>query len=394
MFRKVVNWLMQSTIRIFRRLDPYYRDFFDAVFQKPIMWFTQFFINLFRKRENLQIAEEKPLPDEQQIVRQIAEQMNLFLRKHYENKNAIAERAGNTKTYGLLKASFTVRPDLPEELAVGLFGEQKTYPAYVRFSGPGPLVTRDIDNNGILSIGVKVMGVPGEKLIDDEKYTQDFLGISSPTFTTPDVAENLKLQKEIYRDTPAWYFVNPLDSHILDAIMQGLFARTHANPLELRYYSCVPYLYGEGKAVKYAFTPRVSKKSKITNLSENYLREAMVATLKKEDVELDVAVQFQTDAHRMPIENASVVWPEKLSRFVNVAVLKIPSQQFASEEQLAFARNLTFNPWHSLPEHRPLGNQNRGRKYIYMETSKMRQALNNETKVEPTGDEVFGRLQN
>ncbi len=394
MFRNAISWLVQYAIRVFRRLDPYYRDYFDVVFQTPLVFLTQFLINLFRKRDNLQIAEEKLLPNEQQIVTQIADHMNLFLRKHYENKNAIAERAGNTKTYGLLKANFTVRPDLPAELAIGLFNEHRTFPAYVRFAGPGPLVTRDIDNNGILSIGVKVMGVPGEKLINDEKYTQDFLGISAPTFTTPDLAENLKLQKEIYRDTPAWYFVNPFDSHILDAIMQGLFARTHANPLELRYYSCVPYLYGEGKAIKYSVTPRVRTKSKITNLSDNYLREAMVTTLNIEDVEFDFAIQFQTDPYRMPIENAAVVWPEKLSPYINVAVIKIPSQQFDTEDQLAFARNLTFNPWHSMPEHRPLGNQNRGRKHIYLETSKMRQALNNENKVEPTGDEVFGNPPN
>ncbi|WP_455210141.1 catalase family protein [Kaarinaea lacus] len=394
MFREAIDWLVQNTIRIFRRLDPYYRDYFDAVFQKPLMWLTQFFINLFRKRDILQLAEEQPLPHEQHIVTQITEQMNLFLRKHYEHKSAIAERAGNTKTYGLLKASFTVNSGLPEALAVGLFKHQKTYPAYVRYAGPGPLVTRDIDNNGILSIGVKVMDVPGEKLIDDEKYTQDFLGISAPTFTTPNLAENLKLQREIYRDTPAWYFVNPFDSHILDAIMQGLFARTHANPLELRYYSCVPYLYGQGRAIKYSITPRIKEKSKITNLSENYLRVAMVTILDKEDVELDFAIQFQTDAYRMPIENASVVWPEKLSPFINVATIKIPSQRFDSEDQLAFARNLTFNPWHSLPQHRPLGNQNRGRKHIYLTTSKMRQSLNNESKVEPTGAEVFGNSPN
>ncbi|MCI0508371.1 MAG: hypothetical protein L0Z73_20045, partial [Gammaproteobacteria bacterium] len=95
----------------------------------------------------------------------------------------------------------------------------------------------------------------------------------------------------------------------------------------------------------------------------------------------------------MPIEDASVVWPEKLSPFVNVAVVKIPAQRFDSEAQLAFARNLTFNPWHALPEHRPLGNQNRGRKHIYLETSKMRQALNKEKKIEPTGGEVFGNTR-
>jgi hypothetical protein len=29
-------------------------------------------------------------------------------------------------------------------------------------------------------------------------------------------------------------------------------------------------------------------------------------------VELDVRVQLQTDPHRMPIENAGVLWPERL----------------------------------------------------------------------------------
>ena len=36
-----------------------------------------------------------------------------------------------------------------------------------------------------------------------------------------------------------------------------------------------------------------------------------------------------------------------------------------SIEQLAFADVLSFNPWHAMPEHRPLGNQGRARKIIY-----------------------------
>jgi hypothetical protein len=66
----------------------------------------------------------------------------------------------------------------------------------VRFGGPGPLAPPDPDDNGILSIGIKVMGVPGPKLLEDERETQDFSGISAPTFTTPNVVENLKLQRQ------------------------------------------------------------------------------------------------------------------------------------------------------------------------------------------------------
>ena len=91
----------------------------------------------------------------------------------------------------------------------------------------------------------------------------------------------------------------------------------------------------------------------------------------------------------MPIENASVRWPEKLSPCVPAARLRIPRQKFDSPEQLGFASSLSFNPWHCLSEHRPLGNQGRARRRLYWELSQFRQRMNNTPHVEPTGDEVF-----
>jgi hypothetical protein len=115
----------------------------------------------------------------------------------------------------------------------------------------------------------------------------------------------------------------------------------------------------------------------------------MAATLRQQDVELDFLIQLQTDPHLMPIENASVRWPQKLSPLVPAAILRIPKQTFDSPAQLAFAHNLSYNPWHCVPEHRPLGNQNRGRYRIYQELSRLRQSMNNTPHREPTGDEVF-----
>ena len=374
-----------------RRTNPVYRDTFDKLFRKPITAVTQLLINFRRKNEKLGIAEERLLPNEKEITMQITKQMTAFLAKHYQH--SIAERAGNTKTYGLLKAQFEILPDLEERLRIGIFKEPVIYPAWVRFAGPGPLVTPDIKNNGILSIGIKLMGVEGKKLIDDEKMTQDFLGISAPTFTTPNIVENLKLQKQIYNDTPLFYFLNPFDSHYLDGIMQGLYAKSHTSPLDLRYYSCAAYLFGEGQAIQYSLKPDSHKKSKVLkNPSDNYLREAMIKTLNETEVCFDFMIQFQTDAHKMPIENASVVWPEKLSPYIKVATLRIPAQKFDSPEQLAFARNLSFNPWHCIAEHRPLGNQNRARKTIYYETSKARQNMNGEKRIEPNPEDFFEDL--
>src|SRR5439155_704931 len=86
------------------------------------------------------------------------------------------------------------------------------------------LTQADIKDNGILSIGIKLMGVDGPKLIEDEKWTQDFTGISAPTFTTPNIRENLKLQRALLAGWPILYFVK----HLRDAVMQGLYARTQS----------------------------------------------------------------------------------------------------------------------------------------------------------------------
>jgi hypothetical protein len=115
----------------------------------------------------------------------------------------------------------------------------------------------------------------------------------------------------------------------------------------------------------------------------------MVATLQRGAWSFDFMVQVQTDPHRMPIEDATVKWPEQLSPYLPVARLRLPAQRFDSDEQLAFADVLRYNPWHSLPEHRPLGNSNRARRRMYRELASLRQSMNQVRHVEPTGAETF-----
>ena len=73
--------------------------------------------------------------------------------------------------------------------------EAADLPRWVRFSGPGPYITPDIDDVGFMSISIKLMGVPGPKLMDEEKHTLDMFGVSTPTFVTPDAKANAALQK-------------------------------------------------------------------------------------------------------------------------------------------------------------------------------------------------------
>jgi hypothetical protein len=391
--QRVVHDRLASLILAERRLHRHYRDGFDRVLRPPLVAAVQALIVARRAgaQAGLGIAEERPLPGEEAATDEIIRLMGAFLRLHYSGR--IAERAGNTKTYGVARGVFEVRPDLPAQLRVGVFRQPRAYPAWVRFGGPGPLTPPDIEDNGLLSVGVKLMDVPGPKLLDDERATQDFTGISAPTFTTPNVLENVRLQRLLLAGTPAFYFFNPFapgESRLLDGLMQLLYARAHTSPLEVPYYSCVPYLFGPGRAVQYALRPRSPERTPIpANPSDDYLREAMAATLAEREVSFDFLLQFQTDPLRMPVEDAGIRWPTRLSPYRPVARLRLPRQRFDSPAQLAFARRLSFNPWHSLPEHRPLGNQGRARRRIYGELSRLRQRMNAEPHLEPRGDERF-----
>jgi len=106
-------------------------------------------------------------------------------------------------------------------------------------------------------------------------------------------------------------------------------------------------------------------------------------------VELDFRIQLQTDSFLMPIENAAVLWPQQLSPRVSVATLRIPRQKFDSPAQINFEKQLSYNPWHCIPEHRPLGNQSRARKRMYLALSTFRHQMNAIPHYEPTGDETF-----
>jgi len=67
-----------------------------------------------------------------------------------------------------------------------------------------------------------------------------------------------------------------------------------------------------------------------------------------------------------------------------VGTLRIVKQSFDSAEQMEFGDNLSFNAWHSLPVHRPLGGFNRARKVAYEALSKYRHEKNKIAMVEPS----------
>ena len=392
MLLRTLHRVMVKLLEVERRLEPFFRRFLNYLLREPTARVLQWLINFRRPNDGLGLAEEKVFPWEEEsndaIIRLMADQM----RGHF--KPGQFERGGNTKTHGLVRATVTVRDDLPDHMCKGIFASKRSYPAYIRFSGPGPEVPKDIQDVGFSSMAIKLMDVPGPKIMEDEKFTQDLICVCTPTFVTPNTKTNAVLQDWSLRDMPLYYFLNPFDSHLRDFLMQSLWNETQYNPLGHRYWSCVPYLLGEGQAMMYSFASRSEVDTDIPGVPfgkvpDNYLRDNMVKTLARKDVEFDLLVQLQTDPHRMPIENAAVRWPEELSPFIPAATIHIPQQVFDYPAQFEFTRRMTFNPWHCLHEHRPLGNQSRARRRMYDELSRFRLEMNDTTHVEPNGDEVF-----
>lgn len=390
-WRNCVSDTFGSLLRLQRRFDPWFRPAFEAVLRDPLAHFTTAMINSKRLDDRLQIAEEKRLPGEEEFLQSIITTFEAQMRKLW--KPGGVERGGNTKTHGIVRGEFIIHDDIPQEFRHGIYAKPQSFPAWVRFSGPGPYITPDIDDVGFMSISIKLMGVPGPKLMEEEKHTIDLTAVSTPTFVTPDTKANAQLQRESMKNAQIFYFLNLRQPHVLDLIMQSLFIKTQSSPFEAPYFSCVPYLLGEGRAMQYSVWPKTKKRTPIPKLPfrppDDYLRDAMVASLAKGDVELDFRLQLQTDPHLMPIENNGVLWPERLSPRVSVATLRLPKQKFDSPAQMEFAKKLSYNPWHTIAEHRPLGNQSRARKRMYYELSKLRHTMNAVPHFEPTGDEIF-----
>lgn len=306
-----------------------------------------------------------------------------------------ARRDAHPKAHGCVRAEFRVEPDLPPALAQGAFVPGATYRAWIRFSNGNS----DPDRAGIRrdarGMAIKLTGVPGEKLLASERdaTTQDFVLISHPAFFADDPSRYLKLIERATSRNPLKVALASLALGFKGAwIAAKLASKRIASPLETRYWSSVPSRLGAGEgrqAVKYSARPSGALSTTIPDdPGSNYLREAMARTLAERDASFDFLVQPRSGPS-MNVEDSMTEWPEDEAPFFKVATILIPRQVFTSPEQDVFCENLSFTPWHALPEHRPLGGVNRVRRVVYESISTFRHELNGATRREPTGDETF-----
>jgi len=307
-----------------------------------------------------------------------------------------ARRDEHAKAHGCVRAELEVTADVPSRLRHGVFRVPGTYPAWIRFSssapGPHPPPDSKRDAHGM---AIKVMGVAGAKVMAAERHalTQDFILANSKVFFCRNASDYVQLASRMSEGKFLRFFfgLKPLRFRLRELVNVVVATQQRVdNPLRTRYWSQTPYALGP-HAVKYTAEPRPEGKGdspKRASKGNDSLEEAMKRQLAVEAWCFDFLVQVQVDPAAMPVEDPTIPWSERLSPFHKVATIRIPAQQFTSDAQQAFAENLTFTPWHTLPEHRPLGGINRVRRVVYEVMSELRHEKNGVAQYEPTGDEM------
>ena len=322
-------------------------------------------------------------PDEERHTARIVDLIETTLARRYSK--GTTRRDAHPKAHGAVRAIFQVEKNLAHPFAQGAFVPGREYTAWVRLSnGNGNPRRPDIVGDA-RGMAVKLCGVPGDKLHPSEHGTQDFICISHPVFFVDDPARYVKIIERGASESAFVRALLPLALGLKGArIAREIQQKKIASPLECRYWSSVPYRLGTSGAVKYSLRPHLDGSTIPANPTHDYLREAMVKTLAERDASFDFLVQLRPP--NGAIEDTQTEWREADSPFVKVATLTIAKQTPATE---AFAENLSFSPWHSLPEHKPLGVVNRVRRVVYDAISTFRHARNDVPRVEPTGDEQF-----
>jgi hypothetical protein len=310
-------------------------------------------------------AEETIAADEAAVVAEFIRFLKEASAKRHPT--GVVRRFNQGRHTACVEAGFTVPEGLPPDRRVGLFAQPGTYPAWIRFANASSASDEEKDVRG-MSIRVSVAGqnlTPGAT-------SQDFVLNSHPVMVAPDTKSFMELLQAIEAGGARrvlYFITHPKAARI------GLAARQHhTSHLDIPYWSTTPYLFGAGRAVKYLARPCAPAASRPPErLSANYLRDAMAARLSRTEACFDFLVQFQTDARKMPIEDATAEWDERDSPFHAVARIVIPPQDVTDASRRDACERTAFNPWHCLPDHRPLGNMNRARREIYDAMARFRQ---------------------
>jgi hypothetical protein len=327
-----------------------------------------------------------------------------------------AVRDAHAKGYGLVRGEVEILDQLPAEYAQGIYATPGKHDALIRFSNGSPHAGADARLGGATGLALKIFGIDGPTLLEDEPNTRtfDYANINAPVFFCNTVEHYLFIQ-DLFIGAPGYFARGASGRHDFykDFVTgKGTLDQDHwawdellaflrvlqsppVNLLLSTYWTMGAVRHGDYIA-KVRFAPVAAFADKVVHrdldlasAAEVY-RPALIAELQDRPYEFDIQVQLCADLAQMPVEDVTVEWPEQLSPFVTVAKLRLPQHDISDDTNLDKMDALSFTPWRVTAEHAPLGNIMRVRNEVYRHSSILRHQLNRQQRIEPrSADEVL-----
>ncbi|CDO33411.1 catalase [Mycolicibacterium vulneris] len=341
---------------------------------------------------------EQPRADEAEDIEKIVEALHKNNERAYKKfKHGL--RDAHAKSHAILRGELIVNPDLPEVLAQGIFAAQRSYPVIARISTTSGVLRSD-KNRGVRGLGIKAIGVHGERAMkdpqDQQNVTQDFVLVTHEEFLFADAHAYRTLGMlsatllARLSDNAMWAV-----SELLGALKKirlpipenlAVFAAPNRPILGETFFSSAPIRFGDYVArFKYEPTsPEVKALADQTlprNPGQDEHRDLIMAFFEKNSAEYTFSVQLCLDTKTMPIEDATKRWE---SPYLPVAKVVFPRQNPYSALRRAYGDDvLSFNSWRGLEAHRPLGSINRLKLKVYEASSDFRHKMNHIDRHEP-----------
>lgn len=299
--------------------------------------------------------------------------------RHYEQAATlpaeVALRSQHAKTHGCVHATFTVDPSLPDDLAIGAFRRGARYDAVLRVSNANGSVRPDRRGDG-RGMAVKLLSADGSTL-------QDFVMVNFPVFFVDDVPEYQRFMEIIHaRSSGLVTGLKIFGFYVPWRLRKGLvFFRLLfdkiADPFDTTYHSMSPFALGSSLVVRYIVAPTQPSDDAVGDKEQpDFLRDRMRRRLSRQGVALDFSVQIRDRATPQDVEQPSRPWRRAADRIVRIARIEVPAQEFDTADKFCTCEDMSFSPWHCLPDHRPLGGINRSRLLAYLVSSRVRSRLN------------------
>ena len=366
---------------------------------------------------------EQPEPDFERSLQAVLDDMKQHMRGSLKTEGVgLVVRNAHAKGYGLARGEVEILSGIPNEYAQGIYAKPGRHEAMVRFSNGTNHVGDDRFLGPITGIGLKLFGIEGKTLLEDEpdSHTFDYALINHPVFFVNTLKNYIFIQslfanlglpppamtpeeKEAALHRILYNFVTgkgtlPPEEWAWEELGAFLQLAQHKpiNLLLSTYWTMGAVRHGDYVAkVRVApvqsFADRVMQREIDFDSAGQVFRPALVGELRERPYEFDIQVQLSTDLVRMPVEKTTVVWPESLSPYVTVAKLRLPQQDIGGEDNFERMDKTSMSPWRVTEEHRPLGSIMRSRLEVYRESSKLRHEANNQERREPKNlAEVFG----